>query len=64
MVQLADDQQDSHHGDHGDDQVDHHVLDLAGDDVVDESNRRHGDRVGHLSGHVVQVVALSAGGGH
>src|SRR5699024_1018285 len=31
---------------------------------VDKGDGGHGHRVGHLGGHVVQVVALSAGGRH
>ena len=64
MVDLADHQHDNHHRDNGDGQADEGNLDKRGDDIVDEGHNRDGHSVGQLSGHVVQVVALSAGGRH
>mgnify|MGYP003295237264 CR=1 FL=1 len=63
-VLLADEQQGADHQDNSDGQSDDDVGQEAGDDVADEADAGNGAGIGHLSGHVVDVVALSAGGSH
>ena len=60
---LDDEQGDDHQRD-GDDHADHHVLHQTGDDEADEGNGSHGDAVGDLGGHMVQVVAVRTSGSH
>ena len=59
-----DDQQGGDHQNDGDDHADHSALDDTGNDEADEGNGSHGDTVGDLGGHVVQVEAVGAGRSH
>ena len=59
-----DDQQGSDHQRRRDDEADDHVLDQAGQDEADEGNAGHGQRIGDLGEHMVQVVAVSTSGSH
>ena len=59
-------QDEQNHDGHydADRQADPCALDEARDDEVDKAYERNGDRVGQLSPDVLNVVAVSAGGGH
>ena len=59
-----DHQQGADHQDDGDDHADHDVLHQTGDDEADEGHGSHGDAIGDLGGHVVQVEAVGTGGSH
>ena len=59
-----DHQQGADHQDDGDDHADHNVLHQTGDDEADEGHGSHGDAIGDLGGHVVQVEAVGTGGSH
>ena len=64
MVQLADHQQDYYHTHNGNGQIDNHILNKGCQNVVCEAHDGHRHGVGQLSRHVVEVVALGAGGRH
>ena len=59
-----DDQQGGDHQRRRDDEADDHVLDQAGQDEADEGNAGHGQRIGDLGEHMVQVIAVCAGRSH
>ena len=52
------------HQGHSDQQVDKHVLDQTGQDEADEGHCGHGQGVGQLGEHVVQMEAVGTGGSH
>ena len=54
-----DDQQGGDHQNDGDDHADHSALDQTGNDEADEGNGSHGDTIGQLGRHMVQVEATS-----
>ena len=59
-----DDQQGGHHQHRGDDEADDHVLDQAGQNEADKGDASHGQRIGDLGEHMVQVVAVGTGRSH
>ena len=57
-----DDQQGRYHQHAGNDEADDHVLEQTRNDEADKGHASHGQGVGDLGEHMVQVVAVGTSG--